>query len=195
MTIIIMSLLPQRRVWIPRVEGVTQLCSQEGPPSFGPSVQLPIPVPPPCCVTGPWGKGQVRKGKEPGPRALPGEWGTGGVPKGRQPSGQWNSSEGPSAAQTQPGPCNPGQENICAQTPAKALPLHLPSSPFYLSTGVRTCTFRVRMPISVGQGEKSTGRRMKTLLPGKAQRKSKVISYWHGEQGDAMVAQKQRFRG
>ena len=51
------------------------------------------------------------------------------------------------------------------------------------------------MPISVGHGEKSTGRRMKTLLPGKAQRKSKVTSYWHGEQGDAMVAQKQRFRG
>lgn len=84
---------------------------------------------------------------------------------------------------------------MCAQTPAQALPLYLPSSPFYLSIGVHACTFRVMMPISVGHGEKSTGRRMKTLLPGKAQRKSKVTSYWHGEQGDAMVAQKQRFRG
>lgn len=115
--IIIMNLLPQKRVWIPRVEGVTQLCSQEGPPSFSPSVQLPIPVPPPCCVTGPWGKGQVRSGKEPGPRALPGEWGTGGFPKGRQPSGEGKSFEGPSAAQTQPGPCNPGQrEHVCSDT-------------------------------------------------------------------------------
>lgn len=51
------------------------------------------------------------------------------------------------------------------------------------------------MPSAVGRGEKSMGRHMKTPLPGKARRKSEVVSYRCGEQEDTTVAQKRRFRG